>query len=355
MKRAPTLLDVAQRAGVSYATVDRVINGRSRVAQKSRDVVIQAVADLGYVRNIAAANLAQRRVYRFMFIIPTGTNAFFDRVCAIVEGFGQIAGTDRIELNVARVAAFDAAALAARLSELVDTALDGVALVGVSDDGRVEAAIAALRNKGIAVLTIISDLAPTARDAYIGIDNATAGRTAGGLIALSHRGRAGRVLPIIGAPAARDHAERLSGLQETLAETDLSIAPVVEGRDRHDVVEAELRSALAADPEISAIYNAGAGNTGLIRVIAELPAEQSRPVVILHELLPRNRAALEAGLIDTVIDQRPDEAIGRTIAMLRSLADRRPLTASPAIVPAIYIRENLPGAPEQALLEGYAA
>ena len=354
VKRAPTLLDVATLAGVSYATVDRVINGRGPVAAKSRDNVMQAVAQLGYVRNVAAANLAQRRVYRFCFIIPEGTNSFFDRVCDIVRASRPLAGTDRVHLQIERVAAFDAAALADRLVALAAATLDGIALVGVSD-ARVDAAIAALRGKGVAVLTIVSDMPLSVRDAYVGIDNATAGRTAGGLIALAHGGKPGRVLPIIGALTARDHAERLAGLRERLADTGLAVAPLVEGRDSHAVVEAELTAALAADPGITAIYSAGAGNMGLIRALAQRPQGTARPVVVVHELLPHSRAGLEDGVIDIVIDQRPEEEVAWTLTLLRRLADRHPLPAARQIVPAIYIRDNLPAAQDLAVLEGSAA
>lgn len=79
----PTLSDVAQAAGVSYATADRVVNNRGNVARKSIDKVRDAVDRLGYVRNVAAANLSRRRVYRLAFLISSGTNAFFNRVRGI--------------------------------------------------------------------------------------------------------------------------------------------------------------------------------------------------------------------------------------------------------------------------------
>lgn len=354
MKRAPTLADVASQAGVSYATVDRVINGRGSVAEKSRESVLKAVADLGYVRNVAAANLAQSRVYRFCFIIPEGTNAFFERVCDIVRAARPPAGTDRTQIRVERVTAFDPVALAQCLIAITDMDIDGIALVGISDTG-VDTAIARLRAKGVAVVTMISDMPVAARDAYIGIDNATAGRTAGGLIVLSHGGQPGRVLPILGSLTAHDHRERLDGLRETLAPTQLKVAPLVEGRDRHDVVEARLRTALASEPGITAIYSAGAGNAGLIRVVAQMHTGRPRPIVVLHELVPHNRAALEDGLIDIVIDQRPEEEVTRALVLLRCLADRHPLPDDRQIVPAIYIRENLQYARNTALLEGSAA
>ncbi|WP_335339677.1 LacI family DNA-binding transcriptional regulator [Frigidibacter mobilis] len=64
--RSPTLHDVARSAGVSYSTADRVLNGRGGVAEKSAQRVLRAIEELGYRRDIHAANLSRRRNYRFL-------------------------------------------------------------------------------------------------------------------------------------------------------------------------------------------------------------------------------------------------------------------------------------------------
>ncbi len=56
----PTLKDVAQRAGVSYSTVSRVINNKGYISTQTREQVEQAVRDLGYSPNLAARNLQQQ-------------------------------------------------------------------------------------------------------------------------------------------------------------------------------------------------------------------------------------------------------------------------------------------------------
>ena len=55
----PTVHDIARSAGVSLATVDRVLNGRPGVRSVTREKVEQAIVALGYVRDLAAANLAK--------------------------------------------------------------------------------------------------------------------------------------------------------------------------------------------------------------------------------------------------------------------------------------------------------
>ncbi|MEO0363356.1 MAG: LacI family DNA-binding transcriptional regulator, partial [Pseudomonadota bacterium] len=61
----PTTRDLAREAGVSLATVDRVLNGRPGVREATVEAVNAAIERLGYVRNQSAANLARGRTYRF--------------------------------------------------------------------------------------------------------------------------------------------------------------------------------------------------------------------------------------------------------------------------------------------------
>ncbi|ASM72769.1 MULTISPECIES: LacI family DNA-binding transcriptional regulator [Roseobacteraceae] len=338
--RRPTLADVAQRAGVSYATADRVVNGRGGVSEKTVRNVRTAVSDLNYVRNVAAANLSQQRYYRFAAVLPEGTNAFFARMRALLGAAAERLLVDRVNLTIETVAAFDPGALRDRLESLAAEGVDGIALVG-SDDVSTVDAIAALRDGGIPVLTLVSEVPGSNRAAYVGIDNTVAGSTVARLITLAHGGRSGRILPIVGGLSARDHADRMQGLRNTVP-SQITLAPVIEGRDRSDLVETFVADALKADPSITAIYSAGGGNSGLVRVLKSLPQDRPRPIVVLHELVANTRSALEQDLIDIIIDQRPEEEVARVIESLRLLADRRdPLMTDP-IVPTIYVRENLP-------------
>ena len=331
-RRLPTLTDVARH-----------------VAEKSARRVREAIAELGYVRNVAAANLSQGRTYRFAAVIPGGTNTFFQRIRTLLEAERDALRMDRVVLSVTEIAAFDAAALVAAMEAAAEGGIDGVMIVG-TDDAAVTEAVARLRGAGIAVVTLVSDLTEAAHDGYVGIDNVVAGQTAGRLIGLPHGGGAGRVLPVLGALSAHDHTDRLSGLREVIGARypRLEIAPQIEGRDRAGLVERAVQDALEADPAITAIYNAGAGNAGLIRALEGLAGP--RPVVVLHELTPHSRAALEAGRVDVVIDQRPEIEIAQALVRLRQLADRgRPPPPVP-VVPALYVAENLPppsGQPEK--------
>ena len=73
----PTLEAVARRAGVSRATVSRVINGSPTVAESIQQAVRRAVAELGYVPNQAARSLVTQRTDSFALVLPESTSRVF--------------------------------------------------------------------------------------------------------------------------------------------------------------------------------------------------------------------------------------------------------------------------------------
>ena len=70
MSRRPTLELVAERAGVSRATVSRVVNGSPTVTPTIREAVERAIAELGYVPNQAARSLVTQRTDSIALILP---------------------------------------------------------------------------------------------------------------------------------------------------------------------------------------------------------------------------------------------------------------------------------------------
>lgn len=68
--KTATIFDVANRAGVSRGTVDRVIYGRGRVSQQTKDKVHRAIEELNYSANTNASKLASKKEYAFACLIP---------------------------------------------------------------------------------------------------------------------------------------------------------------------------------------------------------------------------------------------------------------------------------------------
>lgn len=186
----PTVHDIARTAGVSLATVDRVLNERPGVRAKTRDRVMEAMNTLGYVRDVGAANLARGRLYQFDFILPDNENTFMLSLRAELQSATERALAERVLVNVVLVPAFDEAALVAALDECASRKPDGVAFVAVDTDP-VREACARLGEQGIHAVTLVSDLGHSTRTHYVGVDNGAAGRTAARLLGLFANGTEG--------------------------------------------------------------------------------------------------------------------------------------------------------------------
>ena len=343
----PTVHDIAEKAGVSLATVDRVLNDRPGVRGVTRAKVEGAIAALGYVRDVAAANLAKSRVYPLVFILPEGDNPFMRGLEAEVHRAGIHSAVERTRLSVTTVPAFDAGALARAIDAAVAEAVSGIAVVAV-DAPEVFAAIDRAKAAGVPVVTLVSDLAGSGRDHFVGVDNIAAGRTAGSLMGRFLAGRPGPVAVLAGSMRVRDHGERVEGFLAAMSAMPAhrSILPVLEGHDDPARAHALISDCLAAVPALAGIYSLGAGNRGLIEALA---AHRARDIcVIAHELTAETRAALEAGRIDAVLNQDAGHEVRSAIRVLRAKADGLPvIAAQERIRLEIFIKDNLPAGPDE--------
>ncbi|MFC6762266.1 LacI family DNA-binding transcriptional regulator [Sulfitobacter porphyrae] len=222
----PTVRDVAEAAQVSLATVDRVLNNRGGVSAKVVDRVKAAVAQTGYVRNLAAANLSRRRVYRFCFVVPSGDTGFVALLHEALAREQQRLMEEQVLVQVVPTKAFDVEDQVAALRNLD---CDAVAVMA-SEAPEINEEIASLHASGVRVISLVADLPSSGRDAYVGPDNVMAGRTAGEFMGRFIRDQ-GDVLMIAGSLAARDHSERLLGFRMVMQERfgGCSLLPAAQG------------------------------------------------------------------------------------------------------------------------------
>ncbi|CAN7462140.1 LacI family DNA-binding transcriptional regulator [Neorhizobium sp. LjRoot104] len=339
----PTVHDIAKIAGVSLATVDRVLNGRPGVRSVTRGKVEDAITSLGYVRDLAAANLAKSRTYSFVFILPANDNSFMIGLHEEVRGAVVRSSAERTVIRIIDVPPFDPGALVAVLETLLAERPAGVAFVAI-DAPEVRAVARRLTEAGIPIVTLVSDLPDSSRDHYAGIDNIAAGRTAGSLMGRFLSGRESTVAVLAGSMLVRDHRERLEGFSTAIAQAypNVHILPVLEGRDDPGLSETMVAEALRRNADIAGIYSLGAGNRGLIRALQKAHGPR-RPLVIAHELTASTRAALSDGVIDAVLNQDAGHEVRSAIRVLKAKADGLPvLAAQERIRIDIFLKDNLP-------------
>ncbi|WP_050605987.1 LacI family DNA-binding transcriptional regulator [Ruegeria sp. 6PALISEP08] len=340
--KKPTVNDIARVAGVSLATVDRVLNRRPGVRAVTVQKVQKAIDELGYVRDTAAANLARNRVYNFLFVLPNTDNEFVEAISSQIAEQSRDQFIERTRIAIEKVAPFEPQDIVNILDTVDSLEVDGVAVFG-PETPSVRDAVKRVRDKGVPVVALVSDLPSSDRDHFVGIDNISAGRTAAQLMGrFVHR--EGKVLVLTGSRLARDHLERRQGFDLVVAEDfpHLEVVASVEGRDDPDLIYTMMPEIFETYPDLVGIYSSAAGNAGLIQFLSENTFSKDL-VIIAHELTPLSREALRLGTFDALISQDSGHIVRSAIRLLRATSDKVPFNkAQERIRIDIYLKENLP-------------
>ena len=331
-----TLTDVATKAGVGSATVDRVINERGNVSDDVRKRVLEAARALGLKRILPSAH---RSVVRINVILARPELPLIHRMSF---EFRRLAQRMDHSIVLHRTVLEDEAP-ATIATALYRGTYDAVIVYG-QDHPLIRAAIADLAKQDCPVVTMISDLPGSARLAYAGTDHYKAGRSAGYFLGLM--AKSGPIVVLCNHLGFQSHAERVHGLKDQLVASHLTIAEVVEGGDDAIRSEARLKEAFRRHPHTVAVYNVGAGNRGVVAAIKAdlLPL---RPLFIGHELTAFTYTSLKEGLMTLTIDQSPELQAQFALEVLLSHFgfDGASVLAPPYISPVpivLYGPQNLP-------------
>jgi LacI family transcriptional regulator len=337
-----TIHDVAKEAGVSVATVDRVLNKRPGVRQQTIERVETTVSRLNYQPDRLAARLARAREYKLAFVLPTERTAFLKQLNVQLREIADRQESERVYIHAEETDVFVGKILSQTLENIGDN-YDGVAVVAL-DHPLVREAIDGLESRGVRVVTLVSDLPSSRRRHYVGIDNAAAGRTAASLLGRFIGEKKGAIGVIMGSLSLRAHLERRYGFEQVLRDEypNLSLLPVQESRDDFKKVEAIASEMIENTANLVGLYNTGAGNRGVISAL-EASGRMSDIVFIAHELTPQTRQALSTGTVDAVINQSVGHEVRSAIRVLLSLIDETEvLDDQERIRIDIYLRDNLP-------------
>lgn len=303
-----TIKQIAEMAGVSRGTVDRVLNHRGKVDQDVARKVERIAQELGYLtktqRKAAEKGeviaLAVRK--RIGVVTQLAGASFMAEVMRGIQEASQKAALHGVEVIVRECAGVDGEAQVRQIRALEELGIDGLVIMPV-DCETVRGCLNRLtQEKRVPVLTFNTDIVGVEKLAFVGMDNRRSGRAAAGLLAMLMGGR-GRVLGIVGNFLNSAGMQRMEGFSAELRESfpDMELAGVQPSYDRTEEVEAILRQAAEAFPDLGGILLVSGGQAG-IRKAGSL-WNGRRPRVVLYDATPKNAALLREGCADFLIDQ----------------------------------------------------
>lgn len=296
MAHAFLVKDIAFQAGLSIATVDRVLNGRDGVRKQTELRVHAAIRELE--KQQAGVEIQGRKFG--IDVIMEAPDRFTDAVRAAFESENAtfLPTVFRCRFH------FSETMRPQDIVQLLDRirlrGTDGIVLKA-PDMPDISAAVARLEQTGIPVVTLVTDLPNAPRTAYAGADNRAAGETAAYMIGERFAGQKATVLVTLSSSRFRGEEEREIGFRRTLRERypSIGLVEISEGLGRDAATGALAAAALAANPAINAVYSIGGGNRAVLAAFAA--AGLRCAVFVAHDLDAANLDLLTSHQIHYVL------------------------------------------------------
>ena len=288
--------DIAFQAGLSTATVDRVLNSRNGVRGQTAARVEAAIREL----ERQEGNLARGGKTFVIDVVMEAPERFTSEVRAAFETEAGAFYPSMFRQRFQFAERMDHQAFAAHLDRIRLRGSDGV-VIKAPDVKVVTAAVARLAGAGIPVLTLVTDLPGSSRLSYAGMENRAAGRTAAYLLNFALGKDGGRVLVTLSSTQFRGEEERVAGFRDILRQEypGLTIKEISEGFGRDEQTGALASAALARHPDICAVYSVGGGNRSLLEAFAQ--ANRTCRAFVAHDLDADNRTLLAERRISFVL------------------------------------------------------
>lgn len=337
-KKTPRFMEIAQLAGVSPSTVDRVLNERGSVSANAREKVVSAAKQLGVPRVLPQT---RHGLIHIDVLLPANHTPFFRRMnVALQRSIGVL--DKRVVVHRAFLPEHKNDVIA---QAILNPPYRRRGLILASPDTEpVRQALRTISARGETAVAVVTNILDVPELKYAGIDNYRAGRAAGYFIGRLTQ-QSGRVLILSSRTDYQGHVDRTAGCREVLAQYAPRLfcdSRTVETYDDPDRCYLAVSSALKSGEPIVAIYNSGAGSPGIEAALKKHKAAD-RICWITHEMSDDHREYIRAGMLDMVIDQDPDGQIMTALQHLLHAAEVSD-SPSPPNVPTefrLYFAENI--------------
>ncbi|MCB1358523.1 MAG: LacI family DNA-binding transcriptional regulator [Maritimibacter sp.] len=343
MARRPTMADLAREAGVGVATVDRVLNGRSKVRAETARKVAEAAHRIGY----HAKGLIENRLsveipeMRFGFVLHKEKQEFYQNFAREIERAVAARRDIRGRATIRFSPSQNPGDFSALMLELGDR-VDALASSAVNHHA-VNAAVEHLKGNGVPCYALLNDFAQGVRENYVGLNNMKVGRIAASMIAMTTR-RAGKVAVFVGGNRWHGHELRETGFRSYFRESapEFTVLDTLVNLETRQVTYEATLDLLYRHPDLAGIYCAGGGMEGAIAALREA-RNPGKIRLVVNELISDSRAGLTDQYVTMVISTPLGELCDTLVDYMVNARRRGPGNAPGQhfLEPRLYIAESI--------------
>ena len=305
---ATTIRQIAQLAGVSRGTVDRVLNNRPGVKPETAEAVRKIMEELDYRPNLAGKILAAgKQRLRLGFLIPHGPEFIFylDILHAAQKKAEELRDLG-VEVLFYFLSSFSPDHLSSVARQIASDGLSGLAM-NPCGNPQLLALSRSFADRNVPVVFYNMDQPGEPRLCYVGCDYEKAGRVAAGLCALATGGTGTVALITTHNAQIPSFVDRATGFIRELSQRcpDIHLlnngAPIVFLHDNYTPVY----QLFQAHPQLDAVYIVNPGDFSVCREAKK--AAGGRPLrIITNDLIPAQREMLREGIISATLGQQPE-------------------------------------------------
>jgi LacI family transcriptional regulator len=343
MANRPTIHDVARAAGVSTATVDRVLNGREKVREDTARKVYEAARQIGY----HAAPLIGQRMQadlprlRLGLVLHKERQSFYQQFAAEAERAVQQATGLRASLEVAFASSQSPRDFTTLMEAMADR-VDAIAATAVTHPDVTES-VSRLNGRGIPCFALLNDFAQGVRQNYLGLNNLKVGRIAAQMMATAAH-HSGKIAVFVGGYRWHGHELRETGVRSYFREhaPQFQVLDTLVNLETRQLTYEATLDLLNRHPDLRGIYCAGGGMEGAIAAVREA-RQPGEVALVVNELTPESRAALVSRHVTMVIGT----PLPRLCAALVSLAAETvqtglgPVQGQHFLMPELFLSESV--------------
>lgn len=295
---AVTIKEIAELAGTSRGTVDRVLNNRGKVSAEIEKRVREVAEREGYQPNqLARALINSRKHLSIGVVINSVGNPFFGDVLQGVRDRAAKLSNYGMSLTIREIKGYNGGEQIEAVKELLDSGIDGLALTPVD----VPEVRKYLKDFPVPIVTFNTDI-DVKKLAFVGCNYYNSGRISGDLAKLILDPEGGTAASVIGSFNIGGHKKRVEGFEDCVASAEnIKIADRLENQDDDDI-SYEIVSKLLRDKAPDLIYFGAAGIEGGIqavldsgRIVKILTVDDTEPV----------KKYLKKGIVSATVTQQP--------------------------------------------------
>jgi len=212
-----TIYDVAKKAGVSIATVSRVLNSSNSVSDKTRILVKRTIEEMNYTPNVIAAAMTKKSTLTLGLLVPDISNPFFSELARGVEDASSDFGFNIIMCNTDYCPDKEAS----YISLLKQKSIDGFIIASAHYN---DSNVISLLEEKFPLVLLGRDI-DDSED--LSLDVVTSDNINGGYIATKHLIELGhkKILCLLGPSSIKVNHERERGYLQAMKEANLEVLP----------------------------------------------------------------------------------------------------------------------------------